>query len=90
MILEALASKQLLPTTISYSIFKYEALMKNQDKYARFVFDDIAEVWSEMLYNKATTFWETIIGADDFGNAGSLCHGWSATPIISITHMPQV
>ena len=80
-ILEALASKQLLPTTISYSIFKYEALMKNQDKYARFVFDDIAEVWSEMLYNKATTFWETIKGADDFGNGGSLCHGWSATPI---------
>jgi len=34
-----------------------------------------------MLDRGATTFWETIKGADDFGGAGSLCHGWSALPI---------
>jgi hypothetical protein len=27
------------------------------------------------------TVWETIDGKAAFDNAGSLCHGWSATPI---------
>lgn len=26
----------------------------------------------------ATTFWETGLGAEDFGGAGSLCHAWSS------------
>ena len=34
-----------------------------------------------MLREGATTFWEIIIGADDFADAGSLCHGWSALPV---------
>ena len=34
-----------------------------------------------MLREGATSFWETICGADDFGDAGSLCHGWSALPV---------
>ena len=34
-----------------------------------------------MLYHGATSFWETIKGADDFDKAGSLCHGWSAIPV---------
>lgn len=71
----------LYDVTISYSVFKYETLMKDPKKYARFVFNDIAEKWGHMLYNNATTFWETLIGAADMGNAGSLCHGWSAVPI---------
>ena len=33
-----------------------------------------------MLYQGATTFWETDEGAGDFGRAGSLCHGWSGIP----------
>ena len=34
-----------------------------------------------MLENSATSFWETDEGADAFGLAGSLCHGWTAIPI---------
>ena len=34
-----------------------------------------------MLFNGATTFWETLEGADAFHRAGSLCHGWSAVPV---------
>ena len=71
----------LLPVTLSHSIFKYDALMKQPEKYARFVFRHIADQWGEMLYQNATAFWETIEGAHEFGNAGSLCHGWSAIPI---------
>ena len=71
----------LIPVTLSHSIFKYDALMKDPEKYARFVFRSIADLWGSMLYQNATSFWETIEGARDFGNAGSLCHGWSAIPI---------
>lgn len=74
-------NNSLVPTTLSYSLFKYEALLQEPDKYTSSVFDEIADDWGHMLYNKATSFWETIKGADDFEKAGSLCHGWSAIPI---------
>ena len=81
-VLVNLAGKSLIPVTLAYSIFKYEALMKQKNRYARVVFRDIADLWGHMLRAGATTFWETIEGARDFGNAGSLCHGWSAIPIV--------
>ena len=56
-------------------------MMRQRDRYVREMFADIAEKWGYMLYHGATTFWETIAGSSDFGNAGSLCHGWSAIPI---------
>lgn len=79
-LLDLLAFGKLLPVTLSYSIFKYEALLRNPKKYGRFVFCDIAKIWGKMLYAGATSFWETSDGADAFGFAGSLCHGWSAVP----------
>ncbi len=90
---QALASGSLIPVTLSHSIFKYEVLLgkpglngtltvdeDSAKKYGRYVFGDIADKWGLMLRNNATTFWETIDGAPAFGNAGSLCHGWSAIP----------
>jgi alpha-L-rhamnosidase len=62
-------------------LFKYMALMTNSKKYAVKVFDEIARDWGYMLTQQATSFWETLKGAADFDNAGSLCHGWSAIPI---------
>ncbi|MBQ2725647.1 MAG: hypothetical protein IJF78_08075 [Clostridia bacterium] len=80
-VLGRLASGELLYVSLSHSFFKYEALIRRPEKYARTVFGDIARQWGHMLYNNATTFWETILGEADFGRAGSLCHGWSAVPI---------
>lgn len=79
-VLVHLTDDSLIPVTISHSIFKYDALLKQPEKYARFVFNQVAKLWGHMLYNGATTFWETIDGAAAFSNAGSLCHGWSAVP----------
>lgn len=31
-----------------------------------------------MLFNGATSFYETEYGEADFADAGSLCHGWSS------------
>lgn len=80
-VLAHLAAGDLMYVTLSYSIFKYEALMRRPERYARTVFADIARQWGHMLSHGATTFWETIRGEEDFANAGSLCHGWSAIPI---------
>lgn len=71
----------LVRTTLSHALFKYEALLQEPRKYATLVFEDIAADWGHMLYSGATSFWETIKGADDFDKAGSLCHGWSAVPL---------
>lgn len=67
-------------TTLSYSIYKFSALLEEPDKYASLVFDKIAEDWGDMLYKGATSFWETIEGSRGFDNSGSMCHGWSAVP----------
>ena len=40
----------------------------------------IREDWLPMLEQGPGTFWETRDGAAAFDGAGSLCHGWSATP----------
>ncbi|MBE6688003.1 MAG: hypothetical protein E7588_01855 [Ruminococcaceae bacterium] len=75
----ALGDGSLTPCTLSFCIFKYQALLQDY-KYADAVFKDIAAKWGKMLYSGSKTFWETINGADDFENAGSLCHGWAGIP----------
>ena len=75
-----LLADELVPVSLAYSIFKYEALLQQSRDYAEEVFRQIAQRWGDMLYQGATTFWETDVGADDFGWAGSLCHGWSGIP----------
>lgn len=75
-----IANEQYLPqSSLSTSIFKYEVLLE-QPKYHKAMLEQINRVWSNMLFQGATSFWETDIGAPDFGDAGSLCHGWSAVP----------
>lgn len=70
-----------IPVTLSCSLFKYEALLRRPQQYARWVQEDIGRVWGSMLYAGATSFWETDKGGWDFDRAGSLCHGWSAVPL---------
>ncbi len=80
-VLPRLTDDSLVEVTLSYSIFQFDALMKRPETYSRWVFDHVAKVWGYMLERGATTFWETIKGAEDFSDAGSLCHGWSAVPL---------
>ena len=61
--------------------FFYDALLKVDGKHSKFILEDIKKDYSYMLSQGATTFWETIKGAEDFNGAGSLCHGWSAMPV---------
>ena len=70
-----------IDTTLSMKAFEYEALLKVDKGYKAYVFEEIYRNYSYMLDNGATSFWETIVGQSDFGDAGSLCHGWSAIPV---------
>ncbi len=71
-----------VPATLSMSAFVYDALLKtDREKYKGFVLADIDETYGRMLDAGATTFWETIRGAEAFHQAGSLCHGWSTMAV---------
>ncbi len=72
-----------IPTTLSASIYKYDAILSadfQREELGELILEQISEQWGNMLYNGATSFWETLRGAYDFAGAGSLCHGWSAVP----------
>ncbi len=70
------------PNTLSMNAFRFDALLAlDREKYGPIILDELDRDYLYMLRCGATTFWETIIGADDFGDAGSLCHGWSALPV---------
>jgi alpha-L-rhamnosidase len=71
---------------LSQSFYTFEALMSRKKRFGAGVLAGIEATWGKMLDAGATTFWETIIGASDFGNAGSLCHGWSAVPVYVLYH----
>ncbi len=71
----------LIPVTLSMKCFVYDALLTtDRTRFAPDVLTDIERVYGRMLDADATSFWETEDGADAFGGAGSLCHGWSAMP----------
>ena len=71
----------LVPVSLSYTMFKYMALLTNREDYEAYIWQNILDVWGPMVFNGATSFWETAQGGWDFAAAGSLCHGWSAVPL---------
>ena len=79
-ICEKLSKKEMISCSLSMKCQVYDALIKtNKEKYKSFILDDIRKTYEPMI--ESGTVWETVIGASDFDNAGSLCHGWSSTPI---------
>ena len=78
-----ISRNDMVPASLSMKAFLYDALLQtDRQTYMDWVLDDIDLTYSYMLDQGATTFWETLKGAEDFENAGSLCHGWSAIPVI--------
>ncbi len=74
--------RRLVPNSLSMNAFRFDALLAvDREKYAPVILDELDRDYLYMLRQGATSFWETIVGADDFGGAGSLCHGWSALPV---------
>ena len=66
---------------ICYPIILFALSLLDREKYTDYVLGTIEEIYNKMLEEGSTTVWETTVGQSDFGNAGSLCHGWSAMPV---------
>ena len=80
---EKIADGKMQDCSLSMKTFKYDALLKcDKEKYKSAVLEEIRKDYGEMLAAGATSVWETTDGASAFDNAGSLCHGWSAIPIV--------
>lgn len=68
--------------TLSMQTFFFDALLKcDREKYKGYILSSIEEKYRPMVEYGVGTVWETELGQSDFGNAGSLCHGWSAIPV---------
>ena len=81
-ICEAIVAGKTEPCTLSMKMLEYTALLQTDEKkYRDFVLEQIRENYAHMLNSGSDTVWETLNGASDFKNAGSLCHGWSAVPV---------
>lgn len=79
---EAVMSKSLVSSSLSYKCFTYDALLSiDKRKYKNYILSDLDSIFEKQLKQGATTFWETEKGANDFDGAGSLCHAWSALPV---------
>jgi len=80
--LEAIAQNEgdgFIPATLAMACWRYDALLAlDKEKYAQVILNEIDRDCTYMLSDGSSTFWETILGESDFGDAGSLCHGWSA------------
>ncbi len=81
--LEAVKGREdVVPATLSMLGYIYDAILAKDKNGKDFVLADIREKYGYMLSKGTSTFWETLVGAEDFHKAGSLCHGWSAMPIV--------
>ncbi len=77
-----------VPCSLSMRVFKYDALLKTDEKaYLPYILDEIRRDYKTMLDSGYDCAWETVKGHEDFDNAGSLCHGWSAVPVL---YLPQI
>jgi hypothetical protein len=73
-------NKELIPSQLSFSIYRYDAMMKRPEKYGRVLFREIAEKYGYMLRRNSATFWETFRGGDDFEYAANMVQGWAGVP----------
>ncbi len=79
---EGAEGPEAIAATLSMACFRYDALLRlDRTRYREAILQDIDRTGLSMLRSGATSFWETIRGAEDFDGAGSLCHGWSAMPV---------
>jgi len=74
------SDNELVETTLSQSVYKFDALLSGGEAFAAEAFRHLRDDWGYMLRQGATSFWETLDGERAFGHCGSLCHGWSAVP----------
>lgn len=77
-----------VPCSLSMRVFKYDALLRtDREAYLPYVLNEIRRDYKIMLDSGFDCTWETTEGMTAFDDAGSLCHGWSAVPVL---YLPQI
>jgi hypothetical protein len=80
---EKMLAKETTPCSLSMRTLKYDALLKvDRERYYPLILEEIRRDYGMMVDAGTDCVWETLKGHTDFGNAGSLCHGWSAVPVL--------
>ena len=77
-LLKLFFTKQMRTIELSALRWLIDAMMKNGSEARRFLMTELRSIFEPIVYAGATSLWETRLGSDDFGGAGSLCHGWSS------------
>ncbi len=77
---EASSAPAVRPATLSSTLELVEGFMAGSPEARAAVSACLRARWTPMLFQGATSFRETAVGAADFDGAGSMCHGWSALP----------
>ena len=72
------AQKNLCGIDFSALYYLVSGFMKSDEWARQYVVTYLREILEPVVLSGATSLWETRQGADDFGYAGSLCHGWSS------------
>ena len=81
-ICEKMEKGELVDCSFSMKIFKYDAmLLTDKERWSGWVLSEIRKEYGKMIESGSSCVWETDKGSLAFGNAGSLCHGWSAIPV---------
>ena len=81
-ICDKMTNKELHSCSLSMKCIKFDAMLSIDEKYRENIIAEIRETYKYMLDQGATSVWEVIEGDYAFGNAGSLCHGWSSVPVL--------
>lgn len=84
------APSEWIKTTLSQSLYKFEALAMAGPIYGQRARKSMEATWGAMLDAGATSFWEMEEGWRAFEGAGSLCHGWSAVPVYFYSMHPDL
>ena len=77
-LLQTLRRHELFDITFSGMPYLIRGLMKTGPEGRKMLTGRLNEIFDPMIFSNATSLSETSNGADDFDNAGSLCHAWSA------------
>lgn len=81
-IAQKLAENELCSCSLSTKCFKYNAMLAADEKFRANVLKAIRDGYKIMIDAGATSVWEVLEGEKAFSNAGSLCHAWSAIPVL--------
>lgn len=79
--LQVFKDDSLVPVSFSAMPYYMRAWMEVSPESRAAMEKIVNEQFPAMLYQGATSFWETDDGGDAFAYAGSMCHAWSSLPI---------